>query len=118
MTALLVAVGGATGALARYGIGTLVSTDRLPWATVAINVTGSFLLGLLIATGGWFSEEARTGLAVGLLGGFTTFSAFSADLYFEAEAGNGRFVLVYVLVSIGLGVAAAGAGVVLGRRFA
>jgi len=116
VTALLVAVGGATGALARYGIGTLVTPDRLPWATFAINVAGSFLLGLLIAAGDGLSDEARTGLGVGLLGGFTTFSAFSADLYQHAEADKYGFVVSYALLSVGLGVLAAAAGVALGRR--
>src|SRR3954471_13605322 len=74
VTALLVGVGGAAGALARFGIGKLVSTDALPWATVGINVVGSLLLGMLVAAGDWFSTEVRVALAVGVLGGFTTFS--------------------------------------------
>ncbi len=57
MTALYVAVGGAVGVLARYGLGTTVSGDAVPWLTVAINVTGSFLLGFVIAVGDWFSPD-------------------------------------------------------------
>ena len=118
MTAVLVALGGALGALARYGVGTLVPNDRLPWATVGINIAGSFLLGFLVASGERLSPELRTGLAVGLLGGFTTFSTFSADVFFEFESGDEALAGLLVLVSVGCGVAAAGVGWFLGRRLA
>lgn len=111
------ALGGAIGALARYGIGTAVPTDALPWATVAINVAGSFLLGLLIAVGAWFAPEIRIGLAVGLLGGFTTFSTFSADIFLGLEAGRAGEAFVYLTLSVVLGVGAAGLGYLAGRAF-
>jgi len=118
MTALLVAAGGGTGALARYGIGRAVSNDAEPWATIGINVTGSFLLGFLIATGDWFSAEVRTGLAVGVLGGYTTFSTFSADVFLDLESGRGWEAAAYLLASVVLGVGAAAVGYYAGRALA
>jgi CrcB protein len=78
MGALLVFVGGGTGALLRYGIGKAVGG---PGATLLVNVLGCFLMGLLA---GWLiarshAESWRLLLSVGLLGGFTTFSAFALD---------------------------------------
>ena len=78
MTALLVAAGGAVGVLARYALGTTVSAETLPWFTVAINVAGSFLLGLLTSVGGELPSAARLSLGVGVLGGLATFSTFLA----------------------------------------
>jgi fluoride exporter len=95
-----------------------VSSDALPALTITINVVGSFLLGLLIAVGDWFSPEVRTGLAVGLLGGFTTFSTFSADVFLDFEAGNEGEALAYLAASVGFGVGAAAGGYFLGRTLA
>lgn len=82
---LLVAFGGALGAVGRYAIGLwLKAASGFPWATMSVNVFGSLLMGLVL---GWLtrqqgnSEPVRLFLAVGLLGGFTTFSAFSMDLF-------------------------------------
>ncbi|MGI8595556.1 MAG: fluoride efflux transporter FluC [Solirubrobacteraceae bacterium] len=118
MTALYVAIGGAVGALARYGLGTTVSDDALPWVTVAINVAGSLLLGFLVSVADWFSPEVRAGLAVGLLGGFTTFSTFSVDVFLDLEAGKGLEAAGYVVASTALGVGAAAAGYYAGRAVA
>ena len=118
MTVLLVAVGGAAGTLARYGLGRAVPAHSLPWLTVGINITGSFLLGLLIAVGDWFSAEVRTALAIGVLGGFTTFSTFSADVFLELDAGDGREAILLLAASIAGGVGAAAAGYFLGRAIA
>ena len=82
---LLVGIGGACGAMARYGVGLLVKSPvtAFPWATFGVNIVGSLLMGALM---GWLSrrsvanEAMRLLLAVGLLGGFTTFSAFSMEL--------------------------------------
>ncbi|MEA2475187.1 MAG: fluoride exporter [Thermoleophilaceae bacterium] len=118
MTVLLVALGGAVGTLARYGLGKTVHADALPWLTVAINIAGSFLLGFLIAVGDWFSPEVRTSLAIGVLGGFTTFSTFSADVFLDLDAGRTGEALAYVVVSVAGGVVAAGSGYFLGRAIA
>lgn len=118
MTALLVALGGAAGALARYGLGRLVGTESLPWLTVAINVAGSFLLGFLVATAEWLPRELRIALAVGLLGGFTTFSTFSVDVFLEIETGDAPRAAMLVALSVGFGVGAAAGGWLIGRRLA
>jgi CrcB protein len=118
VTTLLVAVGGLAGVMARFGIGRLTEHhSALMWSTVAINVVGSFLLGLLTAAG-WFSSDVREGIGVGFLGGFTTFSTFSVQAVVEADAGRGGRALVYVLASVAGGIAAAVVGYALGRKAA
>jgi CrcB protein len=115
MTTAMVAAGGLAGVLARYGLTrATLHTDALIWSTVAINVVGSFLLGLLV-TSSWFSTEVREGIGVGFLGGFTTFSTFSVQIVLEADAGRTGTALVYLLVSVVGGIAAAVAGYALGR---
>jgi len=114
VTVLFVALAGAGGVLLRYGISSGFHGDALPWATVAINVFGSFLLGLMVVAH-WASPETRTALGVGFLGGFTTFSTFSVQAFLDAEAGEPLRALVYVLASVALGLAAAAAGYYLGR---
>ena len=104
--------------LARYALGTAVPANSLPWMTVGINITGSFLLGFLIAAGGRLSSEVRTGLAVGVLGGFTTFSTFSADVFLEIEAGDVGEAVGYLVASVVGGVAGAAVGYFLGRAVA
>src|ERR687898_2273598 len=106
MTTLYVAVGGVVGVLARFGIGRLtLHHEALLWSTVAINVVGSFLLGLLVA-GQWFGRDVREGLGVGFLGGFTTFSTFSVQAVLEVEGGRAGTALAYVLASVLGGIAA------------
>ncbi len=115
MTALLVAIGGVCGVLARYGIGKVtLHTEGLIWSTVAINVSGSFLLGLL-AAGSWFSRDLREAIGVGFLGGFTTFSTFSVQAVLEVDAGRADRAVAYVALSVLGGLAAAAAGYALGR---
>ena len=114
MTALLVTLAGAAGVLLRYGISSTVHGDALPWVTVAINVAGSFLLGMLVVAH-WTSPQARAALGVGFLGGFTTFSTFSVQAFLDLEAGELGRALVLVLASLLLGVAAAAAGYYLAR---
>ena len=118
MTVLLVAVGGATGSLARYGLGRLVDTGTLPWLTVGINIVGSFLLGFLVATASWFPDHVRIGLAVGLLGGFTTFSTFSVDVFLELDTGDATQAVMLLAASVGFGVGAAAGGYLIGRQLA
>jgi fluoride exporter len=118
VTALLVAVGGVCGVMARYGIGkATLHTDALLWSTVAINVAGSFLLGLLVAES-WFSRDVREALGVGFLGGFTTFSTFSVQVVLDVEAGEPWRAAGYLAASVVGGIAAAACGFALGRRLA
>jgi CrcB protein len=114
VTALWVGVAGLGGVLARYALSMPFHAAALPWVTVAINVGGSFLLGMLV-TAHVFSAELRTALGVGFLGGFTTFSTFSVQAVLDVEAGEPGRALLYVGASVVLGIAAATAGYVLGR---
>jgi len=92
---LVVAAGGALGAMARYGtvvaVGRLTGIGGFPWGTVAVNLAGSLVLGLLIgalAHGLHLSQEARGLIVVGFLGAFTTFSTFSLDAVTLIERGQ------------------------------
>ena len=118
MTTLYVAVGGVLGVLARFGVGRLtLHHEWLLWSTVAINIVGSFLLGLLVAEH-WFGRDLREGIGVGFLGGFTTFSTFSVQAVLEVDGGEPVRALLYVLASVVGGLLAATAGFVLGRWLA
>ena len=110
----LIAAAGAAGVLARYGISTAFHGDALPWATVAINVAGSFALGVLVSSH-TFSPDVRTVAGVGFLGGFTTFSTFSVQMFLDFEAGEPGRALVYCAASVLLGLGAAACGYYLGR---
>ena len=107
---LLVAAGGALGAVARYG--TMVAMSRLtglgfPWGTVSVNLVGSLALGLLIgslAHGFQLSNEARALFVVGFLGAFTTFSTFSLDAVTLIERGEWWPAFGYVAGSVIAGI--------------
>ena len=114
-----VALGGALGASARYGVN--LGAARLfgpvfPWATLAVNVAGSLLMGLLVAALGRDSAWAPL-LMTGVLGGFTTFSAFSLDTMLLVERGRAGLALAYAGGSVLLGLAAflVGQFLVVGR---
>ncbi len=118
-TLIQVALGGAIGASARYLTG--VAAMRLigpgfPWATLAVNILGSFLIGVLVVV---LAHKGDNRLApflmVGLLGGFTTFSAFSLDALVLFERGQIWLAAVYVLGSVILSLAAIMAGLALTR---
>ena len=119
---LLVAVGGALGSVARYGTGVLVGTvwrQSFPLGTMLINIVGSLAMGLLVGylartTPAW-QNDARLFVAVGVLGGFTTFSSFSLDTISMIERGETGPAILYVLVSVGAGIAALFAALVLMR---
>ncbi len=122
---LLVGAGGAIGAMSRYGIGILIGRlwhSNIPVATLFINIFGSLLMGVLIGllahyTPAW-QGQARLFLAVGVLGGFTTFSAFSLDVIFLIERGQTVLALAYVLMSVILSICALFAGLLLVRGMA
>ncbi len=115
MAYLLAALGGALGALARWGVATALphSTGGWPWATLLVNLTGCLLLGALTAALTARSPEppwARPFLAVGVLGGYTTYSAFAVEVVGLAGAGAGVLAAGYVLASVLGGVLAVAAG--------
>lgn len=111
-----VMLGGALGAGLRYGLG-LVLSSRLPWATLSVNLLGGFLMGVLMAIvmKGSAGESARLFVGVGLLGGFTTFSAFSFDLWQMIERGQGGAAFGYAAVSVIGSVLLLVAGLCLGK---
>lgn len=114
---LWVALGGALGSVARYGVG--IAAVRwfgltLPWGTLAVNVVGGLAMGVLAARVGPEHESARLLLGVGLLGGFTTFSAFSLETVRLMEHQPGLAAL-YVGASLILSVGACWLGLMLGR---
>jgi len=115
MPYVLAALGGALGALARWAATALPSSPGgWPWATLLVNLTGCLLLGLLIAVVAVRLPEARWPrpfLAVGVLGGFTTFSAFAVEVVEQVDAGAALLAAAYVLASVvgGIGAVALGA---------
>ena len=119
---LLVGLGGAGGAMARFGVGRLAGVSpagSFPWPTFAINVAGSLLLGLVMAVthdtaAGW---RARAVLVIGFCGGFTTFSSFSYETLGLIEARAYGAALLYVFASCAAALAAVAAGVRLSERF-
>ena len=117
MRAALVGLAGAAGALARYGLGLAVGVRSFPWATLGINLAGSFLLGLLLtaAVERRWPDTATVPLAVGFLGAFTTFSTFSFETYTLARTDRVATAAVYVAVSVVGGVLAAAAGYAAAR---
>jgi CrcB protein len=120
---VIVFLGGGLGAMLRHGVN--LATARLlgsafPWHTFLINITGSLVMGLIA---GWFalkagaSQDWRLFLTTGILGGYTTFSAFSLDaalLYERGELGHAAF---YVVGSVVLSIAGLFAGLWLVRSF-
>jgi CrcB protein len=105
MNFLLVMIGGAVGSAGRYAVGKLTLGTLgpdYPWGTLAVNLIGGFLMGLLAGmlarTGG--SEQTRLLIGVGVLGGFTTFSAFSLDAVTMIERGQWGVAVTYALVSV------------------
>jgi len=116
MTLVAVVLGGILGTGLRLAIDQLVVPDSaFPWATLLINVVGSFVLGLLVARV-WPSAPAwlRAGLGTGLLGSFTTFSAVMVALLTLTSAGMTLLAVVYLVASLVLGFAAALLGIRLG----
>jgi len=118
MTLVAVVLGAILGTGLRLGIDQLVAPDSaFPWATLLINVVGSFVLGLLVARV-WPSAPAwlRAGLGTGLLGSFTTFSAVIISLLTLTAAGMTVVAVGYLVASLVFGFAAALVGVRIGVR--
>ena len=122
---LNVALGGAIGAAGRYQLGRAVShlagpNAIFPWPTLAANVLGCLAMGALV---GWLareggSESTRLLLGVGLLGGFTTFSAFGLEMLLLVERGSPGLALGYAAISVAAGFAALWLGLAAMRGIA
>jgi CrcB protein len=116
-----VALGGAFGASARYGVDRLIErrmSSLFPWSTFAINITGCFAIGLFTAAlverqhlPAWI----RVGLVVGVVGGYTTFSTFAQEAFELGEVRQFAIAFAYVAASVTIGIAAVYAGAVAGR---
>lgn len=121
MTLLLIAAGGATGALARYlvdGWVSDVSGAAFPFGTLLVNISGSFLLGLLFAMAierDLLSAEVRAPLMIGFLGAYTTFSTLMLESWRLIEDGAIMAGVGNLAASVALGLAAVVAGLTAGR---
>lgn len=126
MNWLLVALGGATGAMGRYGLGLMMArllpAATFPWATFLVNGVGGLAIGLLA---GWLSslpvaqdaDRLRLLLIVGLLGGFTTFSAYALDLVMLMERRAWGLMVAYGAGSVIVSVAGCLMGLALMRKW-
>ncbi|MCM2309798.1 MAG: fluoride efflux transporter CrcB [Steroidobacteraceae bacterium] len=116
---LWVGLGGLLGSIVRYAVAIGIGgtePDRFPWATFVVNCIGCLLIGLLA---GWFAsapvpEAARLFLITGVLGGFTTFSAFGLESLSLMRNGELALALLYILSSVLVGVLAVWIGVRIG----
>ncbi|ETN92354.1 camphor resistance protein CrcB [Gammaproteobacteria bacterium MOLA455] len=121
MSWMAVAVGGALGAMARYGVSTWVvqlSNHRFPYATLTVNVLGSFVMGILfvlIVERSALPTEMRDLWMIGFLGAFTTFSTFSLDALSLWQNGHLFMALLYVLATVVLCLLAIGSSIWLTR---
>ena len=119
-TALWIGVAGFFGAISRYAVQGLVSRtqEAFPWGTFAVNIGGSFLLGLLV---GLFSHrlvvhpDLRVALTVGFLGSYTTFSTLMLETWEFEEAGLRSSAILNLVASVAVGLFALWAGLRLGR---
>ncbi len=123
MTYLIVFLGGGLGAALRHGVN--IGSARwlgtgFPYGTLTVNVVGSLAMGLLAA---WFAfkgdanQHWRLFFTTGVLGGFTTFSAFSLDVALLYERGEIGLAAIYVLASVAVSIAGLFAGLALVRHF-
>ena len=114
-----VGLAGAVGSLIRYVVGLAMGATHVPWATMLVNLTGSFAIGFLFTWGlARYPPEVTTPIAVGLLGGFTTFSAFAWEGLFMAGTGRSVHAAVYVVASVVGGLLAAILGRLVGEVLA
>jgi len=117
-----IAVGSAIGGVSRYLVGGLsqrLAGGMFPTGTLLINITGSFLLGLILRYGvetATLSPEIRAFLTVGFCGGYTTFSTFSYETVALAEDGQWTRAALYVTLSVGLSLVATFVGFVVARE--
>lgn len=121
-TYVLIGFFGTLGCLSRYGMTNLVQTvygREFPYATLIINVGGSFLMGFLFIETLerlTVSPELRTGILTGFIGGYTTFSTFEMEILLLVEQGDALKAILYLTLSVGLGFGAAFGGAYIARN--
>ncbi len=106
---LLVALGGGIGSMLRYAGSLLVGSKIFPYATLSVNIIGSFIIGIVFAISlkdAAFSNSWKLFIATGICGGFTTFSAFSLENMGLLQSGKYGLAFMYIALSIVLGIAA------------
>ncbi|MBC8380514.1 MAG: fluoride efflux transporter CrcB [Pseudomonadales bacterium] len=120
---LAVALGGALGSMARYALSTWifqVSSHKFPYATLTVNVLGSFVMGILfvvIVERAALPQEMRSLLMIGFIGAFTTFSTFSLDALGLWQNGHLFMALIYTLATVILCLIAISSAIWLTRLF-
>lgn len=115
---VIIAVAGALGALARYGLVNLVGGKHFPWGTLAVNVIGSLLMGIayfMIMEKQSWPAELKPLIMTGFLGAFTTFSAFSLEAWELLDRGEALSAAAYICLSVVTCILALGLGVFAGR---
>ena len=121
--AIFIGLGGALGALSRYGIGTLaksISSSPLPIGTFVANMIGCFTIGLIAALASessYIPKELQAPLTIGFLGGLTTFSSFSYETIRLLETQDWRYGLVNVLGNILVGLGMTMTGILIAKRW-
>lgn len=121
---ILVFLGGGLGSMLRHGMNMLCARlfgTAFPWGTFVINITGSTVMGLIagyLAFRGDAAQPWRLFLMTGILGGYTTFSAFSLDAMLLYERGEFGLAVAYVAGSVGIALAGLAGGLALVRHFA
>jgi CrcB protein len=119
-----IALGGAAGAVVRYAVDTWISqlaSGSFPWGTFAVNLSGSFALGLLFALAterGVLPGEIRAPAMIGFIGAYTTFSTLMLESWRLWEDGSAALALANVAGSAGLGIVALFIGLTIGRALA
>ena len=106
---LLIGLGGGIGSMCRYTVSLLLVNKSFPVATLLINISGSFIIGLVAAyalKNEWFAANWKLFLATGICGGFTTFSAFSLENLQLLQQGKYLWALLYIAASIVMGLIA------------
>lgn len=119
-----VAVGGACGSVARYALSASLRTliPGFPWGTLIVNVAGGLAMGAItayaLARPGALTEPLRLGLTTGILGGFTTFSAFSVETLLLWRDGSAAMAFANLAANVVFSLAACALGLWLGRQLA